>query len=104
VTIQALVRYGAVSGVAAIATAIVVWTIAVVAGYPELAPWADLIIAGSALVFAASLFTGTYLGRPHVTYLDDNYSPLISGAGCLRLVLFGVALIVAAFITTAAIS
>jgi hypothetical protein len=43
------------------------------------------------------------LKRPSVTYLDDNYSPLFSGAGALRLVLYAVSLVVAAFFTAAVV-
>ena len=60
------------------------------------------MIGGLGLVFAASLFTGGYLGRPSVTYLDDNYSPLISARGGLCLTFFSLALIVAAFVSALA--
>jgi len=103
-TLQALARTGAASCVAGLVTAIVVWLATALAGYPGLAPWIDLVVAALVLVFAVALFTGAYLGRPSVTYLDDNYSPLVSGAGGLRLVIFAVTLIVAAFVTAAVVS
>ncbi len=93
-----LVRYGAWC-LAGLVTGAVVLAIALAFGYPGIAPLVDLLIAASGLIFAASLHTGAYLGRPHVTYLDDNFSPLFSAGGALRLVLYSVSLIVSAFVT-----
>jgi len=104
VTLQALARFIAVPCTVGLVMAIVVWAAAALVGYPGLAPWIDLAVAALVLVFAVALFTGAYLGRPSVTYLDDNYSPLISGAGGLRLVIFAVTLIVAAFVTAAVVA